>query len=143
MQFTAGIYLLKVNDRNTETRCEICSKLTIKTTERRRRRSGVFTVNFEHISHLILVFLPLTLRTQNCRLCYNPKHYLLKIFKKYIPSFLYFHMKVSSAFLRAHHSFVFLTLLLFLPFPVVCHEHRLVFLIHDHACVVIKRCLWK
>ena len=24
-----GIYLLKVNDRNTRTRCDICSKLTI------------------------------------------------------------------------------------------------------------------
>ena len=31
----AGIYLLKVNNRNTGTRCEICSKLTIKTPERR------------------------------------------------------------------------------------------------------------
>ena len=31
----AGIYLLKVNNRNTRTRCEICSKLTIKTPERR------------------------------------------------------------------------------------------------------------
>ena len=34
----AGIYLLKVNNRNTSTRCEICevcSKLTIKTPERR------------------------------------------------------------------------------------------------------------
>ena len=31
----AGIYLLKVNTRNTRTRCEICSKLTIKTPERR------------------------------------------------------------------------------------------------------------
>ena len=30
--------------------CETCSKLTIKTPERRqRRRSGVFIVNFEHI----------------------------------------------------------------------------------------------
>ena len=29
----AGIYLLKVNNRNTRTRCEICSKLTIKTPE--------------------------------------------------------------------------------------------------------------
>ena len=38
------------------------SKLTIKTPERRRwRRSGVFIGNFEHISHLILVFLLLTL----------------------------------------------------------------------------------
>ena len=30
-----GIYLLKVNNRNTGTRCEICSNLTIKTVERR------------------------------------------------------------------------------------------------------------
>ena len=27
----AGIYLLKVNTRNSRTRCEICSKFTIKT----------------------------------------------------------------------------------------------------------------
>ena len=32
--FPAGIYLLKVNNRNIRTRCEICSKLTIKTPER-------------------------------------------------------------------------------------------------------------
>ena len=38
-----GIYLLKVNNRNTW------------------RRSGVFIVNFEHISHLVLVFIVLTL----------------------------------------------------------------------------------
>ena len=57
-----SIYLLKVNNRNTRTRSEICSKLTIKTPERRQwRRSGVFIVNFEHISHLVLVFLLLTL----------------------------------------------------------------------------------
>ena len=29
-----GIYLLKVNNRNTRTRIEICSKLKIKTPER-------------------------------------------------------------------------------------------------------------
>ena len=53
-----GRNMFKVNNRNTGTRCEICSKLTIKTPERRQRqRSGVFTVNFEHISHLVLVFL--------------------------------------------------------------------------------------
>ena len=59
-----GIYLLKVNTRNTRTRREICSKLTIKTSERRHwrrsgvfivdfewRRSDVFIVNFEYISH--------------------------------------------------------------------------------------------
>ena len=50
-----------VSNRNTRARCEICSKLTIKTPERRQWRSGVFIVNFEHISHLVLVFLLLTL----------------------------------------------------------------------------------
>ena len=60
--FPAGIYLLKVNNRNTRTRCEICSKSTIMTPEQRQwRRSGVFIVDFEHISHLVLVFLLLTL----------------------------------------------------------------------------------
>ena len=39
----------------------MCSKLTMKAPERRRRRSGVFVVNFEHISHLDLVFLLVTL----------------------------------------------------------------------------------
>ena len=45
-----------------------CSKLTIETLEqrvkyvqRRWRRSGMFIVNFEQISHLALVFLLLTL----------------------------------------------------------------------------------
>ena len=54
----ASIYLLKVNNRNIRTRCEICSKLTLKTPERRYwRRPGIFIANFEHISHLVLVFL--------------------------------------------------------------------------------------
>ena len=40
----------------------MCSELIIKTPERRQwRRSGVFIVNFEHISHLVLVFLLLNL----------------------------------------------------------------------------------
>ena len=43
-----GIYLLEVNNRNTRTRSEICSKLT-KTPERRQWLlcSSVFIVNFE------------------------------------------------------------------------------------------------
>ena len=55
------IYLFKDNNRNTRKRCEICSKLTIKTPERRQRRSDVFIVNFEHISELFPVLLFLTL----------------------------------------------------------------------------------
>ena len=31
----ANIYLLKVNNRNSRKRCEFCSKLTMKTPERR------------------------------------------------------------------------------------------------------------
>ena len=62
--FPAGIYLLKVNNRNTRTDCEICPKLTIKTPV-----NGVgvvlgsllLTLNIFHISHLVLVFLLLTL----------------------------------------------------------------------------------
>ena len=40
----ASNYMFKVNNINTRT-----------------RRSGIFIVNFEHISHLVLVFLLLTL----------------------------------------------------------------------------------
>ena len=60
--YPSGIYLLKVNNKNTRARCEICSKLTIKIPERRQwRRPGIFIVTCEHISHLVLVFLLLTL----------------------------------------------------------------------------------
>ena len=82
-----GFYLLKVTNRNTRTRCEILWKLVIKTPEPRltksshilkqtcsfqlqaclsicdlfdRRRYAVFIVNFEHISHLVLVLVLLT-----------------------------------------------------------------------------------
>ena len=34
--YPAGNYMFKANSRNTRTRCEICSKLTIKTPERRQ-----------------------------------------------------------------------------------------------------------
>ena len=57
----ADNYMFNFNNRNTRTRCEKCSELTIKTPERRQyRRSGFFIVNFKHISHLALVFLLLT-----------------------------------------------------------------------------------
>ena len=55
--------MFKVNNRSTITRRQICLKLIIKTPERHHwRRSGVFIVNSEHISHLVLVFLLLTLK---------------------------------------------------------------------------------
>ena len=54
--------MFKVNNRNTRLRCEICSKLTIKTPERCQwLHSGVLIVNFGHIFFPVLVFLFLTL----------------------------------------------------------------------------------
>ena len=48
--------------RYTRPRCEICSQLTIRyQNDVKRRGTGVFIVNFEHISHLVLVPLLLTL----------------------------------------------------------------------------------
>ena len=45
--------MLKFIKRNTRTRCEICSELTIKTPERYQcRRSSVFVVNLEHTESL-------------------------------------------------------------------------------------------
>ena len=60
--YPVDAYLLKVNNRNTKTktRCEICLKLTINT-QNDARRPSIFIVNFERISHLVLVFLLLTL----------------------------------------------------------------------------------
>ena len=53
----AKTYLFKVN-KNDRKRCELYSNLTINTIE---RRSGYFAVNFEHISHIFLVLLLLTM----------------------------------------------------------------------------------
>ena len=64
VDYPAGNYMFKVINRNYRTRSEICLKLAIKIPERRQsqwRRSGVFIINFEHVSRLVLVFLLLTL----------------------------------------------------------------------------------
>ena len=58
-------FLVQRQQRRIITMCEICSKLTIKTPERRKWRRwscpGVSVINFEQISHIALVFLLLTL----------------------------------------------------------------------------------
>ena len=59
-----AVFLLKANNRNTRTRCEICSKLAINAPERRQwRRCGILIVNFDNISHHVLLFLSLTLKS--------------------------------------------------------------------------------
>ena len=58
LSFPSNKYMLKLNNRNTRRRSKICSKFAIKTPGGTHwRRSGLFIVNFEHISHLFLVFL--------------------------------------------------------------------------------------
>ena len=55
--YPTGIYLFKVNKRNTRRMCKICSKLTMKTPERYYwRRSGIFIASFEPISFIVFVF---------------------------------------------------------------------------------------
>ena len=61
--FPTGNYMFKVNNRNTKTRCEICSKLLCNFIEitllHKCWHSSI--VNFENISHLVLAFLLLTM----------------------------------------------------------------------------------
>ena len=58
IRIPANMYLFKVNSRNIRKRYKICSKLTIKTPERRHwRQSGVFIVNFEYFIHFSSVSL--------------------------------------------------------------------------------------
>ena len=62
----ASNYIFKVGNRNTRTRREICSKLTKKRPEHRQWCfHGVLYCNFEHISHLVLMLLLLTLSRLN------------------------------------------------------------------------------
>ena len=55
-------FLFNINNRSTKRRGEICSKFLIKIPEWRHWHGrDVFIVNFQHISHLFLVFLLFTL----------------------------------------------------------------------------------
>ena len=61
-------YKARISAFSRRARCEICSKLTIKGVRKQYvrltrhpwRRSGLFIVNFEHNSFLVIVFLLLT-----------------------------------------------------------------------------------
>ena len=69
--FPAGNYMFKVNNRNTRTRCVICSKLTIKTSE--RRTTGCKTSEQP---------AGLTTKVATCRcVCVHELYYILYIFE--------------------------------------------------------------
>ena len=61
LDIPAGIYLLKVNDENTRTMCEICSKLLTKSVQSHWCAPGVFIAKFEQISLIDHAFPLLTL----------------------------------------------------------------------------------
>ena len=80
----ANIYLFKVNNRKNTKKCELlCEKRC------QWRCSGVFIINFEHISHLFLVFQLLTLNKQmlavySCHVSWLQKTWKnCKVFKGY------------------------------------------------------------
>ena len=68
-----GIYLFKVNNRNTRTMCEICSWLTIKTPERRQWRVLVPLLLTLHRCHLLFWCFYNWLWRSKCQLgsCYR------------------------------------------------------------------------
>ena len=60
--FSASLYLFKVNSGNPRAMFEICTKLPLKAPEQRHWRCcGFFMINFEQVSQIVLVFplLPL------------------------------------------------------------------------------------
>ena len=100
LSFTpAGTYLLKVSNRNTRTRCKICSKLTIN---RVTPCSSVSIINFEH------VFAGWdTILKQNFLRSYYFSHLILQItFFKIVPIQEIKRQTVSFSCLR--HSSLFL-----------------------------------
>ena len=64
-RYPAGNYMFKVNNRNTRTRCEICSKLTIKT--HFTPCSSVSIVNFEHLNAGWVILTEKNLRPTHCK----------------------------------------------------------------------------
>ena len=68
-------YLLKVDNRNTRTKCEI----------RQQRSSGIFIVNFKYISHLAIA---VWVTNQLTRCTYLPREILGEQQKKYFLPFL-------------------------------------------------------
>ena len=83
--YPSSIYVFKVNNKNTLTVCEIFSKLTIKTPEQCHwRRSGVFIVNFEQMSYIVIIFPLFTLNMkisaeQSCIHVYLIQGYFVNI----------------------------------------------------------------
>ena len=97
---SAKIGVFKFNNINTRKRCKICSKLTIKTPERRQcRRSDGFIVNFDlkyfaHFSTLSCVNLEQVLYLLCCDAMNLQKQEMIYWIKKFFQQ-IYFCMLIS------------------------------------------------
>ena len=93
--YPVGIYLVKVNNLNTRTRCEICSKLTIKISEWRhclkKAQNSVFYL-FWKFCHFfpkrqckmkVLLILDFPLQTHLCQNYFTELFYLLNYYLNY------------------------------------------------------------
>ena len=80
--YPVGYYMSKVNNRNTKTRCETSSKLTIKTPER-RQEFVMFLLNFEQVNSSWVVLFFDVFYTQytivTCRLMFKTLTMMLTI----------------------------------------------------------------
>ena len=64
-----NVHLFKVSNTSARKRCEICSKLPIKTPERRYLwRSGIVIVSFECISYILFLYFYCWLWADKCLL---------------------------------------------------------------------------
>lgn len=94
-QVFLGYYKSNSNNRKL-IMCEIWSKLTINIPVRLWRRSGVLVANFEHDSHVNLVFPLLTFK---CRVGFP------------ISTFILFYFKITRYFNEKHHIEIFFSIL--------------------------------
>ena len=97
-------YLCKVNNGSTKAIYEICSKLTIKTLERRQwDRLGVFIVNIEQIPHIVIV---LPLLTLNKQMPPRLSNYISK-FKQRFRSYILVSFYIKRCFVILSNKFLF------------------------------------
>ena len=85
LDFLANIYLFNVCNKTSRKRCEICSKLTIKIREWHHwcRRSGVYIVSFEYISHIFPVFILMTFLFKESNRVFTLTHFIPPLFFLY------------------------------------------------------------
>ena len=101
--YPANIYLFEVNNRNTRKRCGICSKLTIKTPE---RRHWLWTSNCGITVNDVTSFLPAVPQSKNA--IYGGREFIwkqpLRLWWKFFPFWPDF--KTNDKYLKIRKKFL-------------------------------------